>query len=178
MLKFNRSIAVVLISLGFLVGGCASNTQTITEAESSATAESPTAETSTESSTEPSVAASPDAPVTTADAETTNQHGGQGGQIVETGEYHLELLPLKEANGIHLDFFLQKGDNHEPISDATVTAQIQLPDGSQQALDMEYDAAGEHYVAFLPSTAAGEYSIAILSDINGKKVNGRFSFNN
>jgi Cu/Ag efflux pump CusA len=57
-----------------------------------------------------------------------------------------------------------------------MTFQVQLPDGSQQALDMEYDVAGEHYTAFLPSSAAGEYNIAILSDIDGEKVNGRFTF--
>lgn len=108
--------------------------------------------------------------------ETTDTHGGQGGQVIETGEYHLELLPIKEADGLHLDFFLQRGDNHEAISDAKVTAQIQLPDGSQQALDMEYDAAGAHYTAFLPSSATGEYNVAVLSDINGEKVNGRFTF--
>ena len=169
MLKFNRSVFVMLLSLGLFTGGCASSNQTAAETENSPVAESPT--------TEPSVAASPDTPAaTTADAGTTDSHGGQGGQVIETGEYHLELLPIKEADGIHLDFFLQEGDSHEPISDAKVTAQVQLPDGSQQALDMEYDVAGEHYTAFLPSSVAGEYNIAVLSDINGEKVNGRFTF--
>ncbi|PSB12946.1 hypothetical protein C7B61_01770 [filamentous cyanobacterium CCP1] len=168
-MKFNRSFFVMLLSLGLLAGSCANGNQTTAETESSPVAESPT--------TEPSVAASPDTPTaTTADAGTTDSHGGQGGQVIETGEYHLELLPIKEADGIHLDFFLQEGDSHEPISDAKVTAQVQLPDGSQQALDMEYDVAGEHYTAFLPSSVAGEYNIAILSDINGEKVNGRFTF--
>jgi hypothetical protein len=169
MAKLNRSVFVMLVSLGLLAGGCASSNQPTTETESSPVAESPTAESS--------VAASPDTPAaTTADAETTDSHGGQGGQVIETGDYHLELVTAKEADGIHLDVFLQKGDNHEAISDAKVTAQVQLPDGSQQALDMEYDASGEHYTAFLPSSAAGEYNIAILSDINGEKVNGRFTF--
>ncbi len=50
-------------------------------------------------------------------------HGGQGGQVIESGAYHLELVTAEEAEGTHIDFFLQKGDNHEPIPDAKVTAQ-------------------------------------------------------
>jgi hypothetical protein len=174
-MKFDRSVLMALVSLGLIAGGCASSNQATTEA-SPETENSPVAEAPTAASSE----AIPDTSATTADAgsntETTDSHGGQGGQVIETGEYHLELLPIKEADGLHLDFFLQRGDNHEAIADATVTAQVQLPDGSQQALDMEYDAAGAHYTAFLPSSATGEYNVAVLSDINGEKVNGRFTF--
>jgi hypothetical protein len=174
MLKVDRSVFVMLISVGLLAGSCASS-----ETTSSEPASSPAIEASP--SLEAPVTAPPDASVATtadagADATTANSHGGQGGQVIESGEYHLELLPIKEADGIHLDFFLQTGDNHEAIADAKVTAQVQLPDGSQQTLDMDYDAAGEHYVAFLPSAVAGEYNVAVLSDINGEKVNGRFTF--
>ena len=76
----------------------------------------------------------------------------------------------------NLDFYLQKGDTHTAISDAKVTAQIQLPDGKQQSLDLKYDPAGKHYTVMFPGSAAGEYKAAILSDINGEKVNGRFTF--
>ena len=103
-------------------------------------------------------------------------HGGQGGQVIESGIYHLELVTGKETSGTHLDLFLQKGDNHEAIPNAKVTAQVQLPDGSQKSLDMKYDAGEKHYTAMLPGAAAGEYKVAVLSDINGEKVNGRFSF--
>ncbi len=103
-------------------------------------------------------------------------HGGQGGQVVESGVYHLELVTGKESSGTHLDLFLQKGDNHEAIPNAKVTAQVQLPDGSQKSLDMKYDAGEKHYTAMLPGATAGEYKVAVLSDINGEKVNGRFSF--
>lgn len=108
---------------------------------------------------------------------TGGNHGGQGGQIIESGPYHLELVTAKESTATHIDFFLQKGDNHESIPNAKVTAQVQLPDGSQKSLDMKYDAGGKHYTALLPSATAGEYKVAILSDIGGEKVNGRFSFN-
>ncbi|MUL37024.1 hypothetical protein [Gloeocapsopsis dulcis] len=100
-----------------------------------------------------------------------------GGQVIESGPYHLEFVHAAEPNGIHLDFYLQRGDNHEPIPDANVTAQVQLPDGTPKTLNMEYDAAGKHYTATLPGQASGEYRIAILSEVNGEKVNGRFAFN-
>jgi hypothetical protein len=44
-----------------------------------------------------------------------------------------------------LELFLQKGDNHETIPNAKVTAQVQLPDGSQKSVNMAYDAAGKYY---------------------------------
>jgi hypothetical protein len=113
---------------------------------------------------------------TTPSSAPTSNHGGQGGQVIESGAYHLELITVKEAAGTHIDFFLQKGDNHEPVANAKVIAQVQLPDGSQKSLDMKYDAPGQHYAAILPESTAGEYKVAILSDINGEKVNGRFSF--
>ncbi|MBD2179424.1 hypothetical protein H6F42_21140 [Pseudanabaena sp. FACHB-1998] len=108
---------------------------------------------------------------------TQNNTANQGGQVIESGIYHLEFLSLIEADSIHLDFFLQKGDNHEAIPDAKVTAQVQLPDGTQKTLDLKYDADGKHYAVVFPSKATGEYKVAFLSDIKGEKVNGRFSFN-
>ena len=107
---------------------------------------------------------------------THNNTTNQGGQVIESGIYHLEFLSLIEVDNIHLDFFLQKGDTHEAISDAKVTAQVQLPDGTQKTLDLKYDADGKHYAVIFPSNALGEYKVAILSDIKGEKVNGRFSF--
>lgn len=107
---------------------------------------------------------------------TTASHGGQGGQVIESGPYHLELVTKKAATGTHIDFFLQKGDTHEVISNAKVTAQVQLPNGTQRSLPMKYDASDQHYTAILPTAAPGEYKVAILTDINGEKVNARYSF--
>lgn len=100
----------------------------------------------------------------------------KGGQVIESGKYHLEFVPEKEANGTHLDFYVQKGDNHEAIPDAKVTAQIQLPDGTQKNLNLKYDASGKHYTALLPGKAVGQYQVKMTSDIKGEKVDGRFNF--
>jgi len=108
--------------------------------------------------------------------EAKSDNSKQGGQVIESGIYHLELVPEKEENSTHLDFFLQKSDNHEAITDAKVIAQVQMPDGTQKSLDLLYDSAGKHYAAVLSSRASGEYKVAVLSDIKGEKVNGRFSF--
>lgn len=105
-----------------------------------------------------------------------HQHGGQGGQVLESGPYHLELVTSKKSAETHIDLFLQKGDNHEPIPDAKVAAEVQLPDGSQRSLPMKYDSGKQHYTAILPDANSGEYKVAILSDIKGEKINGRFTF--
>jgi nitrogen fixation protein FixH len=101
----------------------------------------------------------------------------KGGQVVESGKYHLQFVPEKEDKGTHLDFYLLKDDNHQPIPDAKVTAQIQMPNGNQKTLNLTYDPAGKHYTALLPENATGQYQVRIISDVNGDKVNGRFNFN-
>ena len=108
-----------------------------------------------------------------------SNHGdshGKNAQVVENGAYHLEFVPEKEANGTHLDFYLQKGDNHEAIPNAKVTAQVQMPDGKQKTIPFTYDTKGKHYTAVLPGNAAGQYQVKVTADIGGKKVDGRFSF--
>ena len=41
---------------------------------------------------------------------------------------------------------------------------------------MDYDASGEHYFAVLNSTLTGDYQVAIIAEIEGESVKGRFSF--
>ena len=157
-------MAISALGLLFL-GACSSGNQ------ASNSVSSPAA--STPALTQPSTAASPAAsPAQSA----SSDHGGQGGQVIESGPYHLELVTGKETSGTHLDLFLQKGDNHESIPNAKVRAQVQLPDGTQQSLDMKYDTGDKHYTAILPSAVAGKYKVVILSDINGERVNARYSF--
>lgn len=158
---------MIISAIGLLLlGACSSGNQTTTS-PSSPTVSAP-------SETKPSTA--PSTTATNAKTGEIHSHGGQNGQVVESGSYHLELVTAKEATGTHIDFFLQKGDNHEPIPNAKVTAQVQLPDGSQKSLFMQYDAGDKHYTAILPSVNPGEYKVAVLSDINGEKVNARYSF--
>ena len=151
-------------ALGLLfLGACSSGNQATNSASSPV---------STPALTQPSTAS----PAASAAKSASSDHGGQGGQVIESGPYHLELVTGKETSGTHLDLFLQKGDNHEAIPNAKVMAQVRLPDGNQKLLDMKYKAGDKHYTAILPSTAAGEYKVVILSDINGEKVNARYSF--
>ena len=152
-----------------LLGACGNSTPTTTSpTNTSTTSPAPSAK----SVETPKANASP----SMAKSATHNSAANQGGQVIESGIYHLEFVPLIEADGIHLDFYLQKGDNHEAIPDAKVTAQVQLPDGTQKTLELEYGADGKHYGANLPSKFVGEYKVVILTDIKGEKVNGRFSF--
>ena len=163
-MKSIKSLLMVLggVSLIFL-GACGNNNQA-TNSTSSPTSANPV-----ESTPQPTDAAKTE----------SSGHAAKplkGGQVVESGPYHLEFVPVKENNGTHLDFYLQKGDNHEAISNAKVTAQVQLPDGTQKTLPLTYDAEGKHYAALLLGKAAGQYQVKITSDVDGKKVDGRFSF--
>jgi hypothetical protein len=163
-MKLLKASLIVLGSLGLIGLGACSNSNQATNPNNSPNVAKPaqsTAQPSSEAQTESSGhAATPQA----------------GGQVVESGPYHLEFVPETEADGTHMDFFLQKGDNHEAIPNAKVTAQVQLPDGTPKTINMNYDTEGKHYTALLPEKATGEYKVAILSEINGEKVNGRFIF--
>jgi hypothetical protein len=147
-----------------LLGACGNSTSTTT---------SPTSPAPSAKSIEISKA---NASSSIAKSATHNSASNQGGQVIESGIYHLEFVPLLEADSVHLDFYLQKGDNHEAIPDAKVMAQVLLPDGTQKTLDLQYGADGKHYGASLPSKLVGEYKVIILTDIKGEKVNGRFGF--
>lgn len=164
-----KSGLLVAGSLGLLfLGACSSGSQT------TSTNSSPTASPSAEASPADSSMKSTDHKM--ADGSKMSGEAMKGGQVVESGPYHLEFVPEKEADVTHLDLYVQKGDTHEAIPNAKVTAQVQLPDGSQKSLDMKYDDSEKHYTAKLPGAAAGEYKVAILSEINGEKVNARYSF--
>jgi hypothetical protein len=154
MVQFIKLVLTATASAGFLFLGACSSTDAAKEAPS------------------------PEASKVVSTSENSKAPGKPqaGGQVVESGSYHLEFVPEKEAGGTHLDFYLQNGDTHTPIPDAKVTAQIQLSDGTQKSLDFEYDSAGKHYKALFSDKTKGDYQIAVLSDIKGKKVNGRFSF--
>jgi len=164
-MKFLKLLLISFSSASLIFLGACKNNNQATNSDSSPTAAQSTASTAQQfdiAKTE------------------TSSHAAKplkGGQVVESGLYHLEFVPVQENDGTHLDFYLQKGDNHEAIPNAKVTAQVQLPDGTQKALPLPYDAEGKHYAALLPAKAAGQYQVKITSDMDGQKVDGRFSFN-
>ncbi len=164
-MKSPKSLLMVLGSVSLILLGACGNNNKAANSDSSPTSTQPS-----ESTAQPTDAAKTE----------SSDHAAKplkGGQVVESGPYHLEFVPVKEDKGTHLDFYLQKGDNHEAIPNAKVTAQVQLPDGTQKTLDLPYDAAGKHYAALLPEKAAGQYQVKMIADVNGEKVNGRFTFN-
>jgi uncharacterized lipoprotein YmbA len=105
------------------------------------------------------------------------EHGGKGGQVVESGKYHLELIPEKSANETHLDLYVQKGDGHESVTDAKVSGEIQSPDGQSKPITFTYDAEGKHYAGVVPGKTAGAYQLKITANVGADKADGRFSFN-
>ncbi len=160
-----KTSLIVVGSMGLIfLGACNNGTQ-------------PTNSTSSPNASPAEIATQP-SPASSENAEKTDHPiESKGGQVIESGPYHLEFVSESESDGTHMDFYLQKGDSHEAIPTAKVTAQVQLPDGTQKTLPLTYDAEGKHYTALLPGKASGEYNVAILSDVSGEKVNGRFTFN-
>ena len=165
-MKVIKSGLVIIASVGLvLLAACSKGDQA--SDQNSSPASSPVA-------SKPASPAPTAAPVTA--AKTEHPKASKGGQVVESGAYHLEFVPEKEDTGTHLDFYLQKGDNHQPVTNAKVTAQVQLPNGKQQTLALDYDPDGKHYAVVFPIKEAGQYPVKITADINGEKVNGRFNF--
>lgn len=163
-MKSIKSLLMVIGSVSLIFLGACGNNNQAPNSDSSPTSAKPAESTTQET-----------------DAAKTESSGHaatplKGGQVVESGPYHLEFVPVKEDKGTHLDFYLQKGDNHEAIPNAKVIAQVQLPDGTQKTLDLPYDTVGKHYAALLPATAVGQYQVKITSEIDGEKVDGRFSY--
>ena len=160
-MKLLTSGIIVLASAGLLLGACSKESKTSDSATQNAAA--PTAET---------------APPATNTAKAEGSKGGksQAGQVVESGKYHLEFVPEKGTNETHLDLYLQKGDTHEAIANAKVTADVQLPDGKQQTIPLAYDASGKHYAAVVKEKVTGQYQVKITAIIGNEKADGRFNF--
>jgi hypothetical protein len=169
-----KKINAILLSLSTasLVFLAACNNSSPTKSTSTPPAESvPTTQTS------PSP--TPTTKTKTSIKKSTEDHSqpAAGGQVVEAGKYHLEFVPEAEADKFHLDFYLKSGDTHEPVADARVTGQVQLPSGEQKSVGFTYEPEDGHYTGVLTTAEAGAYQAVIQTDINGEKVNGRFAFN-
>jgi hypothetical protein len=153
---------VVLASTGLVFLGACSNQASESSSNPSTGTTETTGKTETASKTE-----------TAANSESKSK----GGQVVESGKYHLEMVPEKEGSATHLDLFLQTGDKHEAVPNAKVTADIQSPDGKQKTVSLTYDASGKHYTTKLNAGTPGQYQVKITADVGSEKVNGRFNFN-
>lgn len=158
-MKTLKSSLIILGSLGLLFLGACGN-----DNKASDTNTSPAS---------PPVASQP---ASSAPAAATGAQATKGGQVVQSGAYHLEFVTEKEATGTHLDLYLQKGDKKEPVPNAKVTAQVQLPNRKQQTLAFKYDPEGKHYAVVFPGKDPGQYPVKVNADINGEKVDGRFTF--
>ena len=167
-MKLLTSGIIVLASAGLLLlGACSKESKTSDSASNNAA--TPTAEMAP-----PAVTTSP--ATTTAKAESSKGGKSNGGQVVESGKYHLEFVPEKGTNDTHLDLYLQKGDTHEAIANAKVTADVQLPDGKLKTIPLSYDASGKHYAAVLKEKVTGQYQVKITATIGSEKADGRFNF--
>ncbi|WP_309744325.1 MULTISPECIES: hypothetical protein [unclassified Chamaesiphon] len=155
---------ILLASAGLLLLVACSKESTTSDSTNPNTA-TPTAETATPAAT------------TTAQAESSK--GGKsnkGGQVVESGKYHLEFIPEKGINDTHLDLYLQRGDIYEAITNAKVTADVQLPDGKLKTIPLSYDTSGKHYAAVLKEKVTGQYQVKITATIGSDRADGRFNF--
>jgi hypothetical protein len=167
-MKLLTSGIIALASAGLLLlGACSKESKTSDTANPNAA--TPTAETAPPATTSPAT--------TTAKSESSKDGKSKGGQVVESGKYHLEFVPEKSSNETHLDLYLQKGDTHEAIANAKVTADVQLPDGKLKTLSLSYDASGKHYAAVLKEKITGQYQVKVNATIGSEKADGRFNFN-
>ena len=125
-----------------------------------------------------------DAPETVSEIDEDHDHSHQeqydenaeNAQVIVSGIYHLEFIAEPRDDGTDLNFHLENEETHEPITDAKVAARVQLPNGEEKTLDLQYNAENEQYVAFLPEQAEGEYQVTFLTEIDGEQVNSSFSF--
>jgi hypothetical protein len=167
-----KFVKISLITLGCVsaisLGACSSS-DTAPKTESTTTSPAPAAKVETTAKTE------------------ENHKEGDGhdhskdkkdkhtGQVVQVGKYHVEFNPDPDKDATHLDTVLH-GENDKQITDAKLTAQVQLPDGSSKTLPLAYNTGEKQYTASLPVTAAGDYKVVMQVDVKGEKFNSRFNF--
>ncbi|MEA5625214.1 hypothetical protein [Nostoc sp. UHCC 0251] len=105
----------------------------------------------------------------------SNSAEKRSNQVVESGKYNLEFKPDIEKDSTHLDISVHS-EQDKAITDAKLTAQVKLPDGTNKTLQVPYNSEEKQYTAKLPATATGEYKVVIQTDVKGEKFNGRFTF--
>jgi hypothetical protein len=168
-MKVITTSLITLTSISLLLGACATNEQAPNTQN--------TITTSTEK-TEPKPETT-DRPTEAAKTDKDGGHGAGGhhqGQVVQSGKYHFELNPDLDKDSIHLDTTVHD-DSDQAIANAKLVAQVQLPDGTNQTLPILYSTEEKKYTAKLPvSKTTGDYKVTIQAEIDGEKINTRFSF--
>jgi major membrane immunogen (membrane-anchored lipoprotein) len=164
-MKSLTSGIIILASTGLLLlGACSQGTKTSDSA-------------STNTATTPAETTAPAMTTKTMAAEgQSHMSPKKGGQVVESGKYHLELVPEKAGSNTHLDFYLFEGDKHQIVPNAKVTADLQSPDGKQKTLTFNYDAKDKHYTGLVNEKATGQYQLKVVATVGSEKVDGRFNF--
>jgi len=99
----------------------------------------------------------------------------RGGQVVESDPYHIELVTKPKDDGTQLNLYLLHEAEDRAITNAQVTANVQQPDGEQQTVKLVYEPAKKIYTGFLTAKAIGQYDLVVQTDIDGEKINSRFS---
>lgn len=162
MKSLSSRIVIVASAALLLLGGCGKETKT---------GDSTSLNSAPGDATKPNLATKPAAKIAA-----SHTAPRQGGQVVESGKYYLELVPEQAASVTHLDFYLLEGDKHEIIPTAKVTAEIQLPDGQLKTVPFNYDASGKHYAAMVNDRVVGQYQVKITATVGSEQVDGRFKF--
>lgn len=169
-----KSFNIILIALGsaslLFLGACSSD-------DKAAKTESPTTSTPA-AKTETTTATKDGEKHSEGDGHDHSKDGkkdGHNGQVVQSGKYHIEFTSHLEKDSTHLDIKLH-GEKEQEITDAKLTAQVQLPGGTSQTLAVPYSTEEKQYVAKLPTTAKGDYQVVLQTDVKGDKFNSRFSF--
>jgi major membrane immunogen (membrane-anchored lipoprotein) len=97
-------------------------------------------------------------------------------QVVQVAKYHIDLRPDPDGEFIHLDTKIHDLQDR-PIIDAKIVAQVQLPDNTNQTIQVKYNVEEKQYTGKLTaSKALGDYKVVLLTNARGDKFNSRFSF--
>ena len=97
-------------------------------------------------------------------------------QVVQLERYHIDLRPDPDGDFIHLDTKIHDLQDR-PIIDAKIVAQVQLPDNTNQTIQVKYNVEEKQYTGKLTaSKALGDYKVVLLTNARGEKFNSRFSF--
>ena len=169
-MKFFNISLIAFGSASLLFLGACSNNDPVAKIESTTTTSTPAAKTET-------IAIKDDKKHSEGDGDdhSKDKKDSHKGQVVQSGKYHIEFNSHLEKDSTHLDVKLH-GEKEKEITDAKLTAQVQLPGGTSQTIALPYSAEEKQYVAKLPTTATGDYQVVLQADVKGDKFNSRFSF--